>query len=164
VSSPNPSPTKVVVAVDGSSCSEQALRWAARQASISGGELHAVTAWHFPNTYGSAIVMDDGDWAENGRMVLEQALTETLGPAEADSVQRHVLQGHPAQVLLDQAADADLLVVGSRGHGGFAGMLLGSVSQHVVAHAPCPVVVVHGDRLPSTEPASGSAARSPSGD
>ena len=57
-------------------------------------------------------------------------------------MRRHVAEGHPAGVLLAQVEGADMLVVGSRGHGGFTGMLLGSVSQHVVAHAPCPVVVV----------------------
>ena len=151
----------IVVAVDGSASSAQALRWAARQAAVTGGELHAVTAWRLPDYSGWAAVVDDVDWAENGRMVLEQTIKETLEPAEAARTERHVIEGHPAEVLLHQAADADLLVVGSRGHGGFAGMLLGSVSQHVIAHAPCPVVVVHGDRLPSPE-AAGSAAPSPS--
>jgi nucleotide-binding universal stress UspA family protein len=151
-------PQRIVVAVDGSPSSAQALRWAARQAAITGGVLHAVTAWHFPDYYGWAAVVDDVDWDENGRTVLEEAIKETLEPADADRVERHVVQGHPAQVLLDRAADADLLVVGSRGHGGFPGMLLGSVSQHVTAHSPCPVVVVHGDRLPPI------AAPSPSGD
>lgn len=163
MTSSNPPHPKIVVAVDGSPSSAQALRWSADQAALTGGELHAVTGWHFPDYYGWATVVDDVDWAENGRTVLEQTIKETLDPAEAGRVVRHVVQGHPAQVLLDQAADADLLVVGSRGHGGFAGMLLGSVSQHVVAHAPCPVVVVHGDRLPPSVATSGPAAPSPSG-
>jgi nucleotide-binding universal stress UspA family protein len=155
-------PQTIVVAVDGSPSSAQALRWAARQAALTGGEVHAVTAWHFPDYDGWGTVIDDVNWAENGRTILEQTIKEALEPAAADRVERHVLEGHPAQVLLDRAADADLLVVGSRGHGGFAGMLLGSVSQHVVAHAPCPVVVVHGNHLPPTEPA-GTATASSSG-
>ena len=75
----------------------------------------------------------------------EQAIKETLDGPDAEQVQRHVVRGHPAQALIDQAAGADLLVVGFRGHGGFTGMLLGSVSQHVIAHAPCPALVVHDE-------------------
>ncbi|MGZ4591594.1 MAG: universal stress protein, partial [Actinomycetes bacterium] len=132
----------IVVGVDGSASSEEALRWAARQAQLTGAELHAVIAWTFPTTYGWASA-PDVDWADNARSVLQQAITETLGAAEAEKVHRHVVEGHPAQALLTTAVDADLLVVGSRGHGGFAGMLLGSVSHHVVSHAGCPVLVVH---------------------
>ncbi|MFQ1002398.1 universal stress protein [Modestobacter sp. SSW1-42] len=136
----------IVVAVDGSPSSQRALRWAVAQGAATGGEVHAVTAWHLPEMQGWGTVLDDVDWAENARAVLEQAVTEALPPAEAERVHRHVREGRAAVVLLDAAADADLLVVGSRGHGGFSGMLLGSVSQHLVAHAPCPVVVVRADR------------------
>ena len=149
---------KIVVAVDGSPSSEQALRWAVVQGAVTGGEVHAVTAWHLPDVYGWGAAIVDVDWAENSRTVLEQAIKETLDPAAADRVHRHVVEGHAAQELLDAAADADLLVVGSRGHGGFAGMLLGSVSQHVVAHATCPVVVVHTSSRRASEPAGTASA------
>jgi nucleotide-binding universal stress UspA family protein len=136
-------PGKIVVGVDGSPSSEHALLWAARQAQLMAAELHAVIAWNFPSTYGWTPVVEDIDWAESARSVLEQAVDNALGRGDAEKVHQHVVDGHPAPALLDAATDADLLVVGSRGHGGFTGMLLGSVSQHVVTHARCPVVVVH---------------------
>jgi nucleotide-binding universal stress UspA family protein len=140
-----PSPGKVVVGVDGSASSQQALRWAARQARLTGGELRAVAVWDYPT---GALVLEDVDWFGITGKILDDAVTASLHPDEADRVQRSVLRGYPARVLLDAAAEADLLVVGSRGRGGMVGMLLGSVSQHVVTHAGCPVVVVRGE--PST--------------
>lgn len=133
---------KVVVGVDGSPSSADALRWADRQARLTGAELHAVTSWTDPLAYGWEPIPQDHQWADNAASIQEGAFTEVLDQEAARSVHRHVVRGHPALALLDAAADADLLVVGSRGHGGFTGMLLGSVSQHVIAHAPCPVVVV----------------------
>lgn len=141
-------PNKIVIGVDGSPSSEQALRWAAQQAQLSGAELHAVTSWVPPTAYGWGPVAVDYDWADNARSILQRALEEVLDKTDAARVRRHVVEGHPARALLDAAADADLLVVGSRGHGGFSGMLLGSVSQHVIAHAPCPVVVIRPDAIP----------------
>ncbi|MCW2696288.1 MAG: UspA domain protein [Modestobacter sp.] len=135
-------PSKIVVGVDGSPSSSQALRWAAQQAHLTGAELHAVTSWAPPTTYGWEFAAPDFDWQDNARSTLAGALDETLGETGAAGVHRHVVEGHPARALLDAAAGAELLVVGSRGHGGFSGMLIGSVSQHVIAHAPCPVVVV----------------------
>ncbi|SFK77678.1 universal stress protein [Geodermatophilus ruber] len=135
-------PGRIVVGLDGSPWSRQALQWAARQARLTGSELHVVTAWDLPKTYGGPPITGI-DWEADARRSLEQELKEALEPAVAGQVRAQVIRGHPAGVLVDAAADADLLVVGSRGHGGFAGMLLGSVSQHAVAHARCPVVVVH---------------------
>jgi nucleotide-binding universal stress UspA family protein len=73
---------------------------------------------------------------------LRQVITAELGEDPPVFVQPHVKQGRPAKVLIEESANADLLVVGSRGHGGFAGLVLGSVSQHVAAYANCPVTVV----------------------
>ena len=140
-----PSRGKIVIGVDGSAGSQQALRWAARQARLTGEELHAVSVWDYPT---GALVLEDIDWFGITSKTLDDAVTTSLHPDEADRVQRSVLRGYPARVLLDTAADADLLVVGSRGRGGMVGMLLGSVSQHVVTHARCPVVVVRAE--PST--------------
>jgi nucleotide-binding universal stress UspA family protein len=132
----------IVVGVDGSPSSMQALRWAARQAELTGGELHAVTAWRLPTTYGWIPPVADYDWAGNARTILDRAIKEALDETGTGRVRRHVVEGPAARVLLQAAGDAELLVVGSRGHGEFAGMLLGSVAQHVLAHAPCPVLVV----------------------
>lgn len=133
---------RIVVGVDGSPSSEQALRWAAEQARRTGEEVHAVIAWEYPANYGGAPISDI-DWAADSRGALQKAVANAVDEADAQRVVQHVVHAHPAQALLDAAAGADLLVVGCRGYGGFAGMLLGSVSQHVVAHSPCPVVVLH---------------------
>lgn len=145
---------KIVIGVDGSASSVDALRWAVQQSQLVGAELHAVSSWVLPNTYGWSPAPADTDWQRDSETVLRRTLTEALGATDAERVHQHVVQGHPAAVLLEAAADADLLVVGSRGHGGFTGMLLGSVSQHVIAHAPCPVVVVRHQASATDEPAS----------
>jgi len=135
----------VVVGVDGSAPSRAALRWALDHARLTGARLCPVIAWEVPvyTGWGSMAHEDFGDAA--GKL-LGEAVHDVLGldpPADVEVVET-VLPGHPAQVLIDQSAQARLLVVGSRGHGGFAGTLLGSVSQLCVQHAHCPVVVVRG--------------------
>jgi nucleotide-binding universal stress UspA family protein len=142
---------RIVVGVDGSPSSEEALRWAVEQARLTGQPVHALTSWTYPLDYGAPEI-DSIDWEGNSTGVLENTVAKVLDRSDADRVTQQVVEGHPARVLLDAAADADLLVVGSRGHGGFAGMLLGSVSQHVVAHATCPVVVVHASVNPPAGP------------
>jgi nucleotide-binding universal stress UspA family protein len=99
-----------------------------------------VTAWHFPTADGGFAIGEPIDWQANAQAVQDIAVKEALG--EAPALLRRVGQGHPVRVLLDAAAGAELLVVGSRGHGGFTGLLLGSVSENVVTHAPCAVVVI----------------------
>ena len=136
---------RIVVGVDGSPSSIHALEWAIRQAELTGDVIDAVNAWHFPHDYGMPVG-DLPDFAGLGAETLDKAIAEArnaTGQAAAE-IHPHVVEGNPAQALLDLAKGADLLVVGSRGHGGFTGALLGSVSQHVVHHAPCPVVVVRG--------------------
>lgn len=142
---------EVVVAVDGSASSAAALRWAAAHVAAVGGTLHAVTAWNLPDGFGWGSI-SGLDWPGNARRHQEAALTDALGPAAA-GVRRQVVEGRTARALLDAAEGADLLVVGSRGHGAFSGMLLGSVSRHLVAHAHCPVVVVRApeDRVQAAD-------------
>lgn len=144
-----PTSHRVVVGVDGSPSSRQALRWAAAQAALTGAELHAVTTWHLPASYDWDGAIDSIDWSGGARRTLESAISDALSEEDAARVVRHLVEGHPARMLVRQAADADLLVIGSRGHGGLAGILVGSVGLHLLAHATCPVVVVHGDRVPS---------------
>jgi nucleotide-binding universal stress UspA family protein len=140
---------RIVAGVDGSPSSRAALRWAAGQARLTGGTVDAVIAWHFPATgnFGWAPVsaVDDLDFEEMARKTLDEVIGDLADQAAGVPIRRLVVQGIPAQVLLDAAEGADLLVVGSRGHGGFADALLGSVSQHCVHHAPCPVVVMRGE-------------------
>ena len=133
---------RIVVGVDGSASSEEALRWAVRQSRLTGRPLDAVIAWDYPVNYGVAE-LEDLDWKGDSADLLRKTITNALPEEDAALVRQRVVHGHAAKVLMDASADADLVVVGSRGHGGFTGMLLGSVSQHVVAHATCPVVVVH---------------------
>jgi len=140
---------RIVVGVDGSPSSVSALRWAVKQAGLTGATVDAVISWHYPASaggYGWAPIGVGAafDFAENAEKVLAAAISEAAPPDSAVDVRARVAEGNAAQVLLDAADGADLLVVGSRGHGGFTEALLGSVSQHCVHHAHCPVVVIRG--------------------
>ncbi|HET8560232.1 MAG TPA: universal stress protein [Marmoricola sp.] len=134
----------IVVGVDGSESSRKALRWAARQAMLTGATIRAVEVWHVPSTYGIAPDYPDVDFSAETRKDLEQTVAEALKDHPGVTVKAVVAEGHPAAALIELAKDADLLVLGSHGRGAFTGMLLGSVSQHCVQHAGCPVVVVRG--------------------
>ena len=141
---------RIVVGVDGSDSSKAALEWALRQAVLTGAAVEAVVAWHFPNfvggmPYAPIAVMDLPNYAELAAEVLDEVLRTTVPPDSRVKVSSIVREGNAAQVLIDIAEDADLLVVGSRGHGGFAEALLGSVSQHCVHHARCPVVIIRDE-------------------
>ncbi len=136
---------RIVVGVDGSPSSMAALRWAILQAELTGCTVEAVTAWRLPSRYGFAAVTDRArDFEGDARKILADALNE-VNSVEPDVIIRSsVVEGHPAEVLVRAARRADMLVVGSRGHGGFTGALLGSVSQYCVHPAPCPVLVIRG--------------------
>jgi nucleotide-binding universal stress UspA family protein len=135
----------IVVGVDGSACSKEALRWALGEARLRGANVRAVRAWQFPPllTAGPYVPPVDFDVASQlrdaARESVEAAVREVAGETP---VETEVVEGPAARVLLREAEDAELLVVGSRGHGGFAGLLLGSTSHQCAQHARCPVVVV----------------------
>jgi nucleotide-binding universal stress UspA family protein len=143
-------PPMIVVGVDGSEPSARALRWAARQAKLEGAALRVITTWEYPPTLGWAPPYPAGfDPDGDARKALKEKVEAELGTGPEIAVELEVVEGHPAFVLTEAARGAELLVVGSRGHGAFAGMLLGSVSEYCAAHAPCPVVVVrHLDDTP----------------
>jgi nucleotide-binding universal stress UspA family protein len=138
----------VIVGVDGSPCSHEALRWGLAQAALTGSTVEAVAAWQYPEVYGYSYgwvpsMPEGGEFAKTA----ERALQETVATVRDQldhpgEVTLRVVEGHPVKVLMDAARNAQLLVLGSRGHGTFTGILLGSVSQHRVQHAPCPVVVI----------------------
>jgi len=138
----------IVVGVDGSAGSQEALRFAAAEARLRKAKLKLVAAWtltYIAAPIGMMAPIDDNLLPElqaNARAVLDQAVAETIGDGTDIEIEKSVCEGSPAQVLVDAAQGADLIVVGTRGHGGFAGLLLGSVSQQIAHHAPCPVVIV----------------------
>lgn len=138
---------RIVVGVDGSDSSKAALRWAIRQAKLTGGLVDAVTAWHYPPAYGWAPVADGGESPErSAKEALTESLAEVSGLEPEVPVRPHVREGHAAEVLLRVANGADLLVVGNRGHGGLASAMTGSVSLQCVLHAHCPVLVLRDRR------------------
>lgn len=138
---------RVVVGVDGSPSSYAALRWALRYAGFVGGVVEAVAVWELPGLYGwSGPAVDMDVDAEEARDRMRQELTDVLGADAAGSVRSHLVHGNTTDVLLRAAEGAEALVVGSRGRGGFARALLGSVSQQVAQHATCPVVIVRAEQ------------------
>lgn len=132
--------SRVVVGVDGSACARAALRWAEAYAKAADASIILVTAWHWPMSYGVPLAYDGFDPEEDARKVVEAAAADlSVSRANITTV---VAQGQPGDVLVQAGKNADLLVVGSRGHGVLAGALLGSSSNYCVHHATCPVVVV----------------------
>jgi nucleotide-binding universal stress UspA family protein len=139
----NSTTRKIVVGVDGSPSSRQALRWAARQTELTGAQLRVVHAWDVPNAYGYVPTITV-DWEREAETELARTIKETLPHPDAVNLRAELVRGNATEVLLAEAEGAELLVVGSRGRGELTGMVLGSVSQFLVAHAHCPVVVIRG--------------------
>lgn len=141
-------PGTIVVGVDGSEASAAALRWALEEARRRGTTLRLVHAWHRPLEAApmAAPMWLDGEVFESLRTaaaeLLDRMVAEAGDAATGVELERIVVEAGAARALLAAADGADLLVVGSRGHGGFLGLLLGSVSQQCAHHAPCPVVIV----------------------
>ena len=151
----------VVVGVDGSAGAKAALRWALGEARLRNSPMRAVHAWTFGYIGGSVegypywggsigsyttLGVDLNDLHRAAEALLDRAILDVEDEAEGVEIERQVIQGPAAEVLVQAASPDDLLVVGSRGHGGFTGLLLGSVSQQCVHHAQCPVVVVHSPK------------------
>ncbi len=135
------STARIVVGVDGSAASIEALRWAVTQAELTGATVQAIATWQAPDQNGIAFYTADLDWFDLTKRTLDVAIKEA-GVGDHPGVDAVVMQGTPAHVLVEASRAAQLLVVGTRGHGGFAGLLLGSTSTYVIAHAACPVLVV----------------------
>jgi nucleotide-binding universal stress UspA family protein len=130
------------VGIDGSDASLDALAWAARQAELTGGTLLVLATWEWPASLGWAVpIPDNFNPASAAASGVEEAVARVRAEHPSLTIETLVAEGHPAPVLVDASRDADLLVVGSRGRGAFAGMLLDSVSEHCVTRAHCPVVV-----------------------
>ena len=136
----------VVVGVDGSKSSAGALAWAANEARMRQATLKVVQAWHIPAlAYGAYIPAPPADdFQKSAEKELDDQLASVLGQDAGVPVVRLVKEGPAAEVIVEASAGAELVVVGSRGLGGFSGLLLGSVSAQVAHHAHCPVTIWRG--------------------
>lgn len=140
-----PTMKKVVVGVDGSPGSLQALEWAYNEALVVGADLTAVHGWIYPYDGPRTSVSEPRTQMQLDAMEELKASLESLGARMTNGpvhVHARLLEQSPAEALLEEAADADLLVVGSRGRGAIRASLLGSVSRTVAQHARCPVAVI----------------------
>jgi nucleotide-binding universal stress UspA family protein len=149
------STARIVVGVDGSEPSRAALRWARLLASATGSTILAVAVWQATTAFGLmgawlGALPPDWDPQAITRDDLDRTLAEVFGNDRPDRLESLVQEGNTAQVLLELSESAQMLVVGSRGHGGFADLLLGSVSAACTEHASCPVLVIHGTTPPPT--------------
>lgn len=151
--------TGIVVGVDGSPLSVEPLRWAARLEPVVGGPIVAATVWQLPATsvmgaYPSLEWSPENDASE----LLKRALEEAYGDSPPAGLTTLVASGAAAHVLIENSRQARLLIVGSRGLGGFMGLLLGSVSAACAEHASCPVLVLHAPEDAKAAPAAPNAA------
>jgi nucleotide-binding universal stress UspA family protein len=136
------------VGVDGSDQSRTALRWGQAIAKASDARLDAVIGWNYDTGYGSGYLPSDLNPSADADKALTEAVDAVFGSDRPEDMRLAVCQGQPARILLDESKGALMLIVGSRGYGGFMGLLLGSVSASVAEHATCPVLVIHGDEQP----------------
>ncbi|MFF4759275.1 universal stress protein [Streptomyces sp. NPDC001292] len=134
---------RVVVGVDGSPSSYAALRWAAGYAQLVGGVVEAIHAWDTPSAVGwTGPAIDPEFDLEQARERFVSELRSVFADDRPEHLVEYLVEGDPSEVLIRASEGADVLVVGSRGRGGFARAMLGSVSQRCAQHAACPVVVV----------------------
>jgi nucleotide-binding universal stress UspA family protein len=141
----------VAVGVDGSRPADDALAFALAEARRRGSKLRVVIAWHVPASalaggLGAAPGFTPTDMETAARDALDEAIARAGAAAQGIEIETRVREGHPSDVLVNESADADLLIVGSRGLGGFRGMLLGSVSHECAHHARCPVLIIRSPR------------------
>ena len=149
---------RIVVGVDGSTPSREALRWALSEARLRGASIRVVYAWKIPiyvaNGLAPVAIPDPDALRDTARERLDSIVSEVAGGTTDVRIEQIAVEGAAAEILVEESKGANLLVIGSRGHGGFAGLLLGSVSQQCASHASCPVVIIRGPA------ASGASHRS----
>lgn len=140
--------SRVIVGVDGSPSANAATEWAAQEAEIRNASLELIHAWNYPNLgYGGYVAVLE-DFEKDAAGVLEGIANKVRGAHPSLTLISSLIQGPTAQTIIDRAKEADMVVVGSRGKGGFTGLLLGSVGQQLVHHCPAPVVIIHlGDAI-----------------
>jgi nucleotide-binding universal stress UspA family protein len=157
---------RIVVGVDGSEGSKAALKWAIEEARLRDAKVLAAHAWvAYPQLAPESPLLAE-DWStlrDSANEFVDTFVADTIGEQPDVEVTAMAVHGTAASALVEAAKDADLLVVGSRGLGGFTGLLLGSVSQQCAHHSPCPVVIVRAipvEREGAPEPEAGAAVGS----
>lgn len=135
--------SRIIVGVDGSDASLEALRYAQYLAGSLNAHIEAIGCWDYPRMYDSYILAGIEGFKESAEKVLSQAVTSVFGTDTPSNLTVSLVQGDPRSVLIKAGKNADLLIVGRKGHGRLAGMLMGSVSSYCIAHATCPVMVAH---------------------
>lgn len=138
------SSSRIVVGVDGSESSIDALRRAAVLSQALDAPLETVTTWEWPRVLGAFAAPEEWSPETDAKQIVETALAFAFPHGAPVNLTTTTIQGSPAGVLIEESKSAGMLVLGSRGHGGFVGLLLGSVSSACAEHAHCPVLVVHG--------------------
>ncbi|MFP5312399.1 MAG: universal stress protein, partial [Actinomycetes bacterium] len=124
--------TRIVVGVDGSPASVEALRQAQRLATPLGAKVQAVACWEYPQMYDGYVLMGIEGFEEGARKILNEAVAQAFGSEVPANVSPVLVRTHPREGLINASREADMVVVGRRGHGGFGGLLLGSVSSAIV--------------------------------
>lgn len=136
-------PATIIVGVDGSDSSVEALREGEKLAVALGARVKAVACWNFPTVYQVRFSLGSIDFKGAAQDGLDNAVERAFGLEWPESFTADLVQGSARPTLIEASRDATLLVLGRRGIGGFKGLLLGSVSAACIAHAHCPVVIVH---------------------
>lgn len=132
----------VLVGIDGSAESGRALRWACDYVSQLGGVVHAVTVWHQPIQFGYRLATTDSDLEKRAQRSLDEVVDPVREEYPQVDLKPRLLRGHEVDEMVGLSHQADLMVLGNKGHGAFTGMMVGSVALKLVHHARCPVTVV----------------------
>ncbi|MBK0869192.1 MAG: universal stress protein [Saccharopolyspora sp.] len=135
-------PQTVVAGIDGSDESQRALRWAAEYVQKVGGLVHAVSVWHQPVQFGYRLPTSDSELEQRARQQLDKVAEAVRAEFPSVDIRERLIRGHVVDELVGLSPQADMMVLGNKGHGAFTGMMVGSVALKLVHHARCPVLVV----------------------
>lgn len=137
-----PGIAKIIVGVDGSEASIEALRQAVFLAGALNAQIEAIGCWDYPRMYDRYLMMDIGGFKESAEKVVKEAVARVIGTEPSEMLKIVLVQGDPRSSLIEASKNADMLIVGRRGMGGLAGLLVGSVSSAAITQSQCPVLVV----------------------
>ncbi|MEI8412827.1 MULTISPECIES: universal stress protein [unclassified Kribbella] len=141
----------IVCGIDGSAAGQRAVEWAADEAERRGSRLRVVTVWSWDGLESGSSISSPAEARRRAGEIQSDSLNSLVARSLELAIERQVLEGRPSEQICEAALDADLIVLGSHGHGGFHDALVGSTSLHVIRHAPCPVVLLPDPRRAERE-------------